>query len=103
MTYPKMPGYSVPGTSKDAAKKVRRHAASVRSQVHATLLAVYPAGLTRDEIASRLGLPPHKLSPRLAELHVATIRQIEQTGERRKGDSGYRMNVWCAIVNGGQQ
>lgn len=99
MTYPEMPGYSVPGPSKDAAKKIRHYAASRRRRVHAALLAVYPAGLTRDEIASRLGVPAHKLSPRLAELHTATIRQIEQTGERRMGESGVKMNVWRALVD----
>lgn len=62
------------------------------------LLAVYPAGLTRDEIAARLDLPSHKLSPRLSELHNATIRQIEQTGEYRRGESGRMMSVWRATV-----
>jgi hypothetical protein len=35
----------------------------------------------------------------LAELHTATIRIIEQTGERRMGQSGVKMNVWSAIVD----
>lgn len=99
MPYPEMPGFRVPGPSKDAAKKVRHYAASLRRRIEALLVSVHPAGLTRDEIASRLEVPAHKISPRLAELHTATIRIIEQTGERRMGQSGVKMNVWRAIVD----
>ncbi|WP_316206312.1 MULTISPECIES: hypothetical protein [unclassified Bradyrhizobium] len=98
MTYPKMPGYSLPGTSRDAALSVQRLAASIRSRVMDELLDVYPAGLTRDEIARRLGIAAHRLGPRLAELHNATIRMIEQTGQRRRGESGRMMSVWRATV-----
>lgn len=99
MTYPYMPGYSLPGTSKEAAFSVRHWALSVRIRIMGELLAVHPAGLTRDEVATRLNLPAHKLSPRLSELHNAMIRQIEQTGERRRGESGRMMSVWRAIVD----
>jgi DNA-directed RNA polymerase specialized sigma24 family protein len=99
MSYPEMPGFQVPGPSKDAAKKVRRYAASLRRRIESLLVSVHPAGLTRDEIAARLGVPPHTIGPRLAELHTATIRIVEQTGERRRGQSGVKMNVWRAIVD----
>jgi hypothetical protein len=102
MPYPDMPGYSVPGPSQEAAMAVRDRVPAMHMRIRAVLQSAYPQGLTRDQIAHRIGILPHKVGPRLSELHTATIRQIEQTGERRRGDSGVSMNVWRLIVDGDQ-
>jgi predicted ArsR family transcriptional regulator len=60
-------------------------------------VAQYPGGATADEIAKDLNLSILSVRPRVSELHRSG--EIEQTGGRRKNESGMTATVW-RIVSG---
>ena len=90
-TYPNAPGYKVAGPSKLAAQKV----ASTSTKLRAAVLEEFkqnPAGLTADEVATALNLSVLSVRPRVSELN--RLGMIEQTGARRRNDSGMSATVW---------
>ena len=96
--YPDVPGYKVPGPSRDAAKIITLPAVTLRDRVLECAKAA-GEGLTADEMAQRLNCSILSVRPRVAELHRAG--QIEQTGARRKNASGMTATVWRFAVRCG--
>lgn len=91
LVYPDAPGFKVAGPSKLAAEKV----ASTSTKLRAAVLEEFkqhPAGLTADEIATALNLSVLSVRPRVSELN--RLGTIEQTGSRRRNDSGMTATVW---------
>lgn len=89
--YPQAPGYKTeqPETSKQAAKAVKSRAGLLRTMV----LEKYRLGsATADEIAAKLGESVLTIRPRVAELHADG--KLEDTGVRRKNESGHSATVW---------
>jgi predicted ArsR family transcriptional regulator len=91
LIYPDAPGFKVSGTSEQAAEAVTGTANKMRAAVLAQL-AQYPGGATADEIAKDLDLSVLSVRPRVSELNRTGA--IEQTGARRKNDSGMTATVW---------
>lgn len=87
--YPNQAGYKRPGTSKDAAAKVR--APTLRDQVLATL-KLYDLGLTADQCAYYMGVSILSIRPRFSEL--LRLGLIFDAGITRKNDSGVQATVW---------
>lgn len=97
--YPHAPGFKEQTTSRDAARKISPRAPTLREQVYATLRNVWPAGLTADEVALRIGRREFSVRPRLSELrnvgdiHPAT-RNSAGDPLRRANESGVDAIVW---------
>jgi hypothetical protein len=87
--YPSAPGYKSRGTSSAAASQIAESAARLRMDV----LREFTAGEgTADQIAKRIGRSVLSVRPRVSEL--SALGKIEQTGERRKNESGMTAAVW---------
>jgi DNA-binding transcriptional ArsR family regulator len=91
LIYPDAPGFKVSGPSEQAAEAMGSTANKMRAAVLAQL-AQYPGGATADEIAKDLNLSILSVRPRVSELNRAGA--IEQTGARRKNESGMTATVW---------
>lgn len=89
--YPDAPGFKVAGPSEQAAKAITGSANKMRAAVLAQI-AQYPHGATADEIAKDLNLSVLSVRPRVSELN--RNGEIEQTGARRKNESGMTATVW---------
>lgn len=89
--YPRSPGWKKSGTSKDAAKKVKRLANTLRDQM---LEVLRHEALTADECAAAIGKTPFSCRPRITELFKLGL--IEETGIKRLNDSGSFAVVWRA-------
>lgn len=97
--YPQSPGFKERTTSKAAARKIAPRARTLRDQVYATLRNVWPAGLTADEVALRIGRKEFSVRPRLSELRAAkdiipAMREGGREPLRRKNESGVDAIVW---------
>lgn len=89
--YPDVPGAKADGTSQDAAE----HAAPTSARLRGlTLREIHKSkhGLTADEAAERLGLSLLSIRPRVTELK--RLGEIEDSGVRRKNESGRKATVW---------
>jgi predicted Rossmann fold nucleotide-binding protein DprA/Smf involved in DNA uptake len=86
-TYPTSPGWKRTDTSREAAQTV--NAATLRARV---LRVLIDGPLTADECAEALRCPILSIRPRLSELRLQG--KVEDTGERRRNDSGKRAIVW---------
>jgi hypothetical protein len=91
LIYPDAPGFKVPGPSEQAAEAMGSIANKMRAAVLAQF-AQYPAGATADEVAKDLNLSVLSVRPRVSELK--RTGKIEQTGARRKNESGMTATVW---------
>jgi DNA-directed RNA polymerase specialized sigma24 family protein len=91
--YPASPGYKESTTSRDAARKIAPRVKTLREQVLVTLQAVWPLGLTADEVAAKMGKSILSVRPRLSELRLAN--EIVPTTARRPNDSGVDATVWA--------
>lgn len=91
--YPDAPGFKDGDTSRDAAKRAEPSAKILRQRILDELRA---GPTTADEMASRLGLTVLSVRPRFSELR--NKGQIEDTGERRRNDSGCQAKVWRRSV-----
>lgn len=89
--YPDRPGFKAGGPSQLAADAIAPIAKTLRDKVLA-VIADAPAGLTADEIAARLDKSPFSIRPRVSELNQ--FGEIQQSGVRRKNDSGMSAVVW---------
>lgn len=91
LIYPEAPGFKVSGPSKQAAEAMGSTAKKLRAAVLAQF-SQYPSGATADEIAKDLNLSILSVRPRVSELN--RNGKIEQTGSRRKNESGMTATVW---------
>lgn len=91
LVYPEAPGFKVSGPSEQAAEAMGSAANKMRRAVLAQF-ATYPGGATADEIAKDLNLSVLSVRPRVSELK--RNGKIEQTGARRKNESGMTATVW---------
>lgn len=91
LPYPTGPGFKAHGTSENAAKAIGGTAKKLRADVLAQF-AAYPGGATADEIARDLNLSVLSVRPRVSELN--RTGKLEQTGARRKNESGMTATVW---------
>jgi predicted ArsR family transcriptional regulator len=91
LIYPDAPGFKVSGPSEQAAEAIGGTANKMRAAVLAQF-AQYPSGATADEVAKDLNLSVLSVRPRVSELN--RNGEIEQTGARRKNDSGMTATVW---------
>jgi hypothetical protein len=92
--YPDIPGFKGATTSRDAGRRISRHAPTVRDAVLAEFRAAFPGGLGADEIAARLNQSILTVRPRCSELLAAGL--IEQTPGRRRNASGMSAAIWRA-------
>lgn len=93
--YPHAPGWKEPTTSRDAAEAVEPSASRLRGDVLTVYRAAWPAGLTADEAAARLGRTVLSVRPRVSELRkqgeLMTVSAEPAPGTkllRRKNESG---------------
>jgi hypothetical protein len=92
--YPYAPGAKSPD-SWVSARRIARHARTVWGRALAQYMAAYPAGLTADEVAARIGESQFTTRPRVAELHAAGL--IERTIDTRvNASSRHAARVWRA-------
>lgn len=89
LKYPSSPGWKKEGTSKDAARRMKKISISLREQV---LEVLQREEMTADEAAAAIGKSILSIRPRLAELFKLGL--IEETGARRLNDSGAFATVW---------
>ena len=91
LIYPARAGFKANGPSEEAAHRVSSGAAKMRAAVLAQI-ASKPDGATADEAAKDLNLSVLSVRPRVSELN--RLGEIEQTGARRKNESGMTATVW---------
>lgn len=95
--YPHAPGSKEKTTSRASAKRIAPRALALRDQVFQTLRNVWPAGLTADEVALRIGRREFSVRPRLSELRATKdIFPLLVDGKpaHRKNESGSPAIVW---------
>jgi hypothetical protein len=92
--YPAAPGFKTGDTSRDAARKVRADAATLREKVYRAFVAVGEIGLTADEAAKMVGRLPPSVRPRVTELTKENPPRVVPTKERRKNESTMTAIVW---------
>ena len=90
-TYPASPGYKARETSLAAAQAIAPRAPTLRAAC-LKVFAENAAGMTADEVAAAMRKTVLAIRPRVAEL--AALEKIEDTGIRRKNDSGRAAVVW---------
>lgn len=86
--YPSVAGSKVSGPSQEAARSV--DAATLRTMVLGSLRLCGP--LTADECAGWLDIDRLSVRPRFSELK--RLGKIEDSGQRRKNQSGKSATVW---------
>jgi predicted ArsR family transcriptional regulator len=91
--YPDAPGHKARGTSEEAAASMTGSAAQLQKAV-LTVLYRHPIGLTADQCAEYVGVSVLSIRPRFSELQRKGL--IEETGERRRNQSGRMANVYRA-------
>jgi predicted ArsR family transcriptional regulator len=86
--YPDEPGYKRSGTSEAAAVSMSSDAATLRELVYDRLTSP----MTADEMATALDRDKLSIRPRFSEL--SKRERIEDSGLRRRNDSGKNAIVW---------
>lgn len=84
-----------PGTSVIAALHATQFFGGHCAKIYAALLEC-PDGLTFHEIANLTGLDYHAVARRVSDLCKADPPKAEDSGERRRNDSGRLASVWRA-------
>jgi predicted ArsR family transcriptional regulator len=92
-TYPNTPGHKASGTSEEAAASMAGSAPQLQRAV-LTVLYRHPIGLTADQCAEYIGVSVLSIRPRFSELQRKGL--IEESGERRRNQSGRMANVYRA-------
>lgn len=87
--YPSAPGHQKTDTSKAGAKAAKPSASTLRELCLAELRKKQR---TADEVAAALGQSVLSIRPRFTELKVRG--EIEDTGVRRRNESGVNAIVW---------
>lgn len=67
-TYPQAPGYKEETTSKEAARKMGINASRMRADLLVLYQTAWPAGMTADEAAEKIGRSVFAVRPRVTEL-----------------------------------
>jgi hypothetical protein len=88
-SYPNVPGFKRQETSRDAAVAIAPEATGLQE---ACLRALSSCPQTADEVADYLSKSILAIRPRLSEL--LRMGRIEDTGWRRRNDSGKMAIVW---------
>jgi len=88
------PPHSGPETSQIAAEAMKPHAETLRRKVLDLLRSVWPDGLTDEEIQDRLNMSGDTQRPRRWEL--VAVREVLDSGQRRRTRSGHSAIVWVA-------
>lgn len=88
-SYPHQPGFKDQETGKAAAEAIAPRTPRLRA---ACLRVIADAPATPDEVADKLGLSILSIRPRITELQK--LGAIEDTGLRRRNDSGRMAKVW---------
>jgi hypothetical protein len=96
--YPIEAGAKRSGTSTDAAVSMKKKAPTLRNDVIELLSSLKHLfnGLTADEAAELLCESVLSIRPRFSEL--VELNMIEDSGMRRKNQSGRAAIVWLAIL-----
>lgn len=101
--YPDRPGWKEPTTSRDAAERVEPTAKVRRDEVLAVYRAAWPAGMTADEVAAKLGRSVLSVRPRVSELRkkgdVMPVMAEPRPSTKpltRKNESGASAIVWTS-------
>lgn len=94
--YPDSPGFKERTTSQEAARKMAPRAGTLRADVMTVYRTAWPAGLTADECAARMGKSILSVRPRVTELRrqgqlVPTLRDGKP--DRRANESGLEATV----------
>jgi hypothetical protein len=90
--YPNAPGFKSGQTSRDAARAIAGHAATVRANTLKEFCAAFPRGMTADECARLLGVSILTVRPRVSELRAAGM--LEPTHETKpNAESGHAARV----------
>lgn len=98
-SYPNAPGWKEETTSRDAAKAMGITACRMRSDVLTLYRAAWPAGMTADEVAVKLGRSLFAVRPRvselrkLGELFPALTAGPDSKPQRRANASGMMATV----------
>jgi hypothetical protein len=66
--YPNAPGYKEDTTSKDAAKAMGISASKLRADLLVLFQTAWPAGMTADEAAAKIGRSVFAIRPRITEM-----------------------------------
>lgn len=90
--YPDSPGSKEPTTSAAAARLMAPKVLTLRQQVLTALQVAWPAGLTADEAAARIGRSEFSIRPRLSELRATG--DIMPANIVRPNASGVNAMVW---------
>ena len=91
LMYPESPGFKAAGPSEQAAKAIAGTAKTLRDKVLQTIAAT-PAGITADEIATKLNKSPFSVRPRVSELR--RLGEIRPADSRGKNESGMTASLW---------
>jgi hypothetical protein len=90
--YPDYPGFKATGPSQEAAFRIAPKAKNLREQSLEIFKQHHRLGLTADEMAFLLNVSILSIRPRFTEL--VRMGVIEDSGERRKNQSGSNVTVW---------
>lgn len=94
--YPDVAGFKDHDTSKKAAASINDRVHLLRGRCLAELRKHPHDGLTADETAAAIGETVLSVRPRFTEL--LQTGKIEDTGRRRKNESGRSAKIWKAVV-----
>lgn len=94
--YPDHPGTKAgsPETAFKAADRVAGIARNHRDMILAELQSAGAAGLSSDEIGTRVGLTPYAVRPRISELY--RDGRVMRTELRAKNPEGNSVMIWRA-------
>lgn len=99
--YPTNPGFTEPTTSRDAARKIAPRAQTLRDQVLIAYRVAWPAGLTADEAAAKMGKSILSVRPRVTELRktgdLMVVKNLDGSPSTRKNDSGVEAAVLVCL------
>ncbi len=90
--YPNEAGHRGIDTSIEGAQHIAGDLPYLQKLVRAVVADAKDRGVTCDEIAEALGWNRFRVRPRTSELRAA--HRIEDSGQRRKNDTGVSAIVW---------
>lgn len=99
--YPDYPASRPADTSREAARAIASHAATLRARVLRHLVVIHPRGKSPDEIAAALDASILSIRPRCSELKRSGL--IETTPQRSRNASGLQARQMRATALALQQ
>ncbi len=94
-TYPDAPGHRNVDTSIAAADALAPKLGRLQAMALAEYRAVYPVGLTAEELGARLELDRYSIQPRTSELSRKGL--LRDSGLRRPNATRKQAIVWVAV------